>query len=61
MTAPALAVRDADVVVIGGAGVREGLTEDYLTVAVPEELPRGHRFVGELALIGASQLGATPR
>jgi threonylcarbamoyladenosine tRNA methylthiotransferase MtaB len=51
----------ADVVVIGGAGAREGLTEDYLTVAVPDELSRGHRFVGDLALIEGSQLGAIPR
>jgi hypothetical protein len=49
------------VIVIGGAGAREGLTEDYLTVAVPEELPRGHRFVADLATIEGSQLGATPR
>lgn len=51
----------ADVVVIGGAGAREGLTEDYLTVAVPDELPRSHRFMADLALIEGSQLGATPR
>lgn len=51
----------ADVVVIGGAGAREGLTEDYLTVAVPDELPRSHRFVADLALVEGSQLAATPR
>ena len=51
----------ADVVVIGGAGTREGMTEDYLTVAVPDEMPRGHRFVADLAAIDGSQLGATPR
>lgn len=51
----------ADVVVIGGAGAREGLTGDYLTVTVPDELPRGHRFVADLTLIDTSQLAATPR
>ena len=51
----------ADVVVIGGAGAREGLTEDYLTVAVPDDLARGHRFAGDLAMIEGSQLAATPR
>jgi threonylcarbamoyladenosine tRNA methylthiotransferase MtaB len=51
----------ADVVVIGGAGAREGLTEDYLTVAVPDELPRSYRFAGDLALIEGSHLAATPR
>ena len=51
----------ADVIVIGGAGAREGLTEDYLTVAVPDELPRGHRFVADLTTIEGSQLAATPR
>ena len=51
----------ADVVVIGGAGAREGLTEDYLTVAVPDELPRAHRFAADLATIEGSLLAATPR
>ena len=51
----------ADVIVIGGAGAREGLTEDYLTVAVPDDLPRSHRFAADLTLIEGSQLGATPR
>ena len=50
----------ADVIVIGGAGTREGLTEDYLTVAVPDELPRGHRFVADLEL-QESRLIATAR
>ena len=51
----------ADVVVIGGASAREGLTEDYLTVAVPGEMPRGHRFAADLSMVEGSQLGATPR
>ena len=51
----------ADVVVIGGASAREGLTEDYLTVAVPDDMPRGHRFAADLSMVEGSQLGATPR
>jgi threonylcarbamoyladenosine tRNA methylthiotransferase MtaB len=43
----------ADVIVIGGAGTREGMTEDYLTVAVPNELPRGERFAARLELHGS--------
>jgi threonylcarbamoyladenosine tRNA methylthiotransferase MtaB len=40
----------ADVVVIGSAGEREGLTGDYLTVRLADpSLPRGTRFVGRLA------------
>jgi threonylcarbamoyladenosine tRNA methylthiotransferase MtaB len=40
----------ADVVVIGSAGEREGLTGDYLTVRLADQsLPRGTRFVGRLA------------
>jgi threonylcarbamoyladenosine tRNA methylthiotransferase MtaB len=40
----------ADVVVIGSAGERDGLTGDYLTVRlVDPSLPRGTRFVGRLA------------
>ena len=50
----------ADVVVIGGASAREGLTEDYLTVAVPDELPRSHRFGAELVLVEGGQLAALP-
>lgn len=57
----ARAATTADVVVIGGAAEREGLTEDYLTVAVPNELPRGERFTGDLVLLEGSQLGAAPR
>lgn len=43
---------EADVVVVGAAaGGREGLTEDYLTVALADTtLPRGHRFAARLAL-----------
>jgi threonylcarbamoyladenosine tRNA methylthiotransferase MtaB len=44
----------ADVIAIGRAesgGVREGLTEDYLTVRLEDEtLPRGARFAATLAL-----------
>jgi threonylcarbamoyladenosine tRNA methylthiotransferase MtaB len=39
----------ADVVVLGGAGEREGLTGDYLTVLPTDSaLPRGARFAGRL-------------
>lgn len=39
----------ADVVVVGRAGQRTGLTEDYLTVRLDDPaLPRGHRFVARL-------------
>ncbi len=39
----------ADVVVVGRAGRRRGVTEDYLTVGlVDPALPRGRRFVGQL-------------
>lgn len=39
----------ADVVVIGGAGEREGLTGDYLSVLPSDAtLPRGARFTGRL-------------
>ncbi|HVB31414.1 MAG TPA: MiaB/RimO family radical SAM methylthiotransferase [Gemmatimonadaceae bacterium] len=39
----------ADVVVLGAAGHRSGLTEDYLTVRLDDPaLPRGHRFVARL-------------
>ena len=41
----------ADVVVTSGAPDRQGVTEDYLTVAVRGEgRPRGARFTGQLAL-----------
>jgi threonylcarbamoyladenosine tRNA methylthiotransferase MtaB len=41
----------ADVVVTGSAPAREGLTEDYLTVAVRGDTrPRGARFSGRLEL-----------
>jgi threonylcarbamoyladenosine tRNA methylthiotransferase MtaB len=39
----------ADVVVVGGAPNRRGVTEDYLTVGLANSaLPRGVRFVGQL-------------
>lgn len=39
----------ADVIVVGSAGERAGVTEDYLTVALADPaLPRGHRFWGRL-------------
>ena len=50
----------ADVVVIGGAGARAGLTEDYLTVAVPDDMPRGLRFSADLMLVEGGQLAALP-
>ena len=40
----------ADVIVVGMAGRRTGLTGDYLSVAVDPELPRGSRFTGRLEL-----------
>ena len=41
----------ADVVVLGGAGERHGLTGDYLTVLPADAtLPRGARFTARLAL-----------
>lgn len=50
----------ADVIVIGAAGAREGLTGDYLTVIPTDEtLPRGTRFVGRLAVDG-DRLRAIP-
>jgi threonylcarbamoyladenosine tRNA methylthiotransferase MtaB len=43
----------ADVVVIGSADAREGLTEDYLSVAVRDSaLTRGARFTGSLVWEG---------
>ena len=40
---------NADVVVIGPGPSRHGLTEDYLTVALPEPMPpRGARFTARL-------------
>jgi len=39
---------EADVVVIGDAGARQGLTGDYLSVSVDRHLPRGTRFQGRL-------------
>ena len=40
----------ADVIVLGGARAREGLTGDYLEVRIPDpSFGRGDRFVGRLA------------
>jgi threonylcarbamoyladenosine tRNA methylthiotransferase MtaB len=48
---------DADVIAIGRDGAREGLTEDYLTVALLEpEPPRGVRFRARLERDGARLL-----
>jgi threonylcarbamoyladenosine tRNA methylthiotransferase MtaB len=50
----------ADVIVIGAAGAREGLTGDYLTVIPTDEtLARGTRFVARLAVDG-DRLHAIP-
>jgi threonylcarbamoyladenosine tRNA methylthiotransferase MtaB len=46
----------ADSIVIGGAERREALTGDYLTATPTEDLPRGHRFVGKLELVGEQLL-----
>ena len=44
----------ADVVVIGAAGEREGLTGDYLSVLLADPtLPRGARFSGQLEADGS--------
>jgi threonylcarbamoyladenosine tRNA methylthiotransferase MtaB len=54
----------ADVVVVGGgAGRREGLTEDYLSVALADAtLPRGERFAARLeAREGGLTAVASPR
>jgi threonylcarbamoyladenosine tRNA methylthiotransferase MtaB len=43
----------ADVIVIGAADAREGLTGDYLTVVPADEtMPRGTRFAARLARNG---------
>jgi threonylcarbamoyladenosine tRNA methylthiotransferase MtaB len=43
----------ADVVVVGDGRKREGLTEDYLTVALADQsLPRRTRFASRLAVVG---------
>ena len=39
---------ECDLVVMGAAARREGLTEDYLTVAVDPSIPRGTRWRGRL-------------
>jgi len=39
---------ECDLVVMGTAARREGLTEDYLTVAVDPSIPRGTRWRGRL-------------
>jgi threonylcarbamoyladenosine tRNA methylthiotransferase MtaB len=48
---------ECDLVVIGGDGRREGLTEDYLTVAVDPALPRGTRCPARLEGDPARLLG----
>ena len=48
----------ADVVVIGGASRREGLTEDYLTVSLAETHARGARLTARLQLIEGSLVAA---
>ncbi|MHB1863480.1 MAG: MiaB/RimO family radical SAM methylthiotransferase [Gemmatimonadaceae bacterium] len=49
----------ADVVVLGAAGQRSGLTEDYLTVRLDDPaLPRGHRFVARLHAVADGSLVA---
>jgi threonylcarbamoyladenosine tRNA methylthiotransferase MtaB len=44
----------ADVIVQGGAGTRQGLTGDYLSVSVARHLPRGTRFEGRLLHLGGA-------
>jgi threonylcarbamoyladenosine tRNA methylthiotransferase MtaB len=45
----------ADVIVLGGAGAREGVTEDHLTVRMRDErLPRGVRLAARLELEGGA-------
>jgi threonylcarbamoyladenosine tRNA methylthiotransferase MtaB len=46
-----------DLVVIGDGERREGLTEDYLTVAVDASIPRGTRCIARLDPDGARLLG----
>jgi len=49
----------ADVVVVGDGARREGLTEDYISVALADPpLPRGSRFTGRLTLSPAGGLVA---
>ncbi len=58
--ASARAGRLADVVFIGGAGAREGLTGDYLSVLPADAtLPRGARFTARLSA-GTDRLIAEP-
>jgi threonylcarbamoyladenosine tRNA methylthiotransferase MtaB len=52
----------ADVVVIGDGAKREGLTEDYLTVALDElSIPRRTRFVAHLVAGSSARLSAVLR
>jgi threonylcarbamoyladenosine tRNA methylthiotransferase MtaB len=52
----------ADVVALGGAGERDGLTEDYLTVGLPDPPPpRGTRFIARLAGDPARLIARQPR
>ena len=41
---------EADVIVLTGAPVREGITGDYLSVSVESHLPRGSRFPATLRM-----------
>jgi threonylcarbamoyladenosine tRNA methylthiotransferase MtaB len=49
---------ECDLVVMGTADRREGLTEDYLTVAVDRSLPRGTRYRARLEGDASRLLGA---
>jgi len=52
----------ADVVVVGDGAVREGLTEDYLSVALADQaMPRRSRFDAKLALDSEGTLVAATR
>jgi threonylcarbamoyladenosine tRNA methylthiotransferase MtaB len=48
----------AEIVVIRGAGAREGLTEDFLTVRITSDRPRGEKYHAALALDGDSLVAA---
>lgn len=48
----------ADVIVVGASPKREGLTEDYLTVALAEPHPRGTRLAARLELVRGSLVAA---
>jgi threonylcarbamoyladenosine tRNA methylthiotransferase MtaB len=51
----------ADIVVVGDGRKREGLTEDYLTVAVEDtSLPRRTRFASRLSLVDGQLTASRP-